>query len=240
MYFWHLFRSAHLPPFFYYSAAAMTSSGLSSPRNVRRYGQVKVKDVAGWLLVSFITKAGDGRASLSRVHDTHVVFILNPTRIHTISPYIRVSQVFVGAEVGIIECLTISRSVNEIKKLFRMTFLTDFFERCSGIFPRPRDSSLGHRSFTGPPPPRPPLSTTYTFTSTPTSQKCPARSPVPYGRGASVWKGKCTRGVHGRAPISDESHEGRHRGRGDAAIPRPGRFRPGLVQFYRRHDLLGT
>jgi len=40
----------------------------------------------------------------------------------------------VGAEVGIIECLTISRSVNEIKKLFRMTFLTDFFERAYEIF----------------------------------------------------------------------------------------------------------
>ena len=120
----------------------MISYGPSSPRNVRRYEQVNIQGRGGgWKLASVITKAGDGWAVSSRVHDTHVLFILNPTRIHTISPYIRVSQVntkisswfekdllenmrhhlrsytimSMGAAAGIIGCLTISRSVDEIK-----------------------------------------------------------------------------------------------------------------------------
>lgn len=48
-------------------------------------------------------------------------------------PYLRPYTIMsVGAEAGIIECLTDSRSVDEIKKLSRMTSLSDFFERAYG------------------------------------------------------------------------------------------------------------
>ena len=145
-----------------------------------------------------------------------------------------------GGAAGIIKCLTISCSVDEIKKLSRMTSLSNFFKcayaifrrsfrtaaRPSGICPRPRASSSGHRSLAGPPP-----SAQYDLHF---HLYVDATRPVRPRRQCPVGK------IHQGCRRSDSNFRRVTRGTPPREGWRGDRFLPGRVQFYWHHDPLGT